>query len=105
VVPPRELTAAELALHDGSDPALPLLLSIKGTVYDITKGKEYYGPDGIYPFAGKEVARAFALFSTDLAECNDNLEGLSYTEAESLRDWIGKFNSKYPIVGKLVGSK
>ncbi|KXZ55168.1 hypothetical protein GPECTOR_3g315 [Gonium pectorale] len=103
VVPLREFTAAQLGLHDGSDPSLPLYLSIKGVVYDITKGKQYYGPDGIYPFAGKEVARAFALFSTELSDCNDNLEGLSYAEMDNLRDWIGKFNYKYPIVGKLVG--
>ena len=57
---------------------------------------------GIYPFAGKEVARAFALFSTELSDCNDNLEGLSYTELESLRDWTAKFDAKYPIIGKLV---
>ncbi|GLI60553.1 hypothetical protein VaNZ11_002711 [Volvox africanus] len=102
VVPLRKFTAEELARHDGTDNSLPLYLSIKGTVYDITKGKQFYGPDGVYPFAGKEVARAFALFSTELEDCNDNLEGLSYTELENLRDWIGKFNSKYPIVGRLV---
>ena len=27
-------------------PALPLLLAIKGTVYDITKGRQFFGPDG-----------------------------------------------------------
>ena len=37
-------------------------------------GAEFYGPDGIYPFAGHECARAFALISTDTADCNDNLE-------------------------------
>mgnify|MGYP001807123833 CR=1 FL=1 len=61
------------------------------------------GLTGIYPFAGKEVARAFALYSTELSDCNDNLEGLSYSEMEALRDWIGKFSSKYTIVGKIVG--
>lgn len=194
LVPLRKLTLEELARHDGTDPSLPLFLAIKGTVYDITAGKDFYGPDGkcpmpcamlvlppsvkaglclacdslsmhrtwprgaalaagyraacvrwvrrlqtvfiaspgctlylmftsspgvfrhithkhpcccagIYPFAGKEVARAFALFSTDLADCNDNLEGLSYTEKESLREWIEKFNSKYPVVGRVVQAK
>jgi predicted heme/steroid binding protein len=46
VVPLREVSAAELARHDGSEPSLPLLISIKGVVYDVSKGKEYYGPDG-----------------------------------------------------------
>lgn len=27
-------------------------------------GKDFYGPDGVYPFAGKECARALAKFST-----------------------------------------
>ncbi|EFJ44989.1 hypothetical protein VOLCADRAFT_64254 [Volvox carteri f. nagariensis] len=101
----RDFTAGELARHDGSDKSLPLYLSIKGVVYDITKGKDYYGPDGVYPFAGKEVARAFALFSTEETDCNDNLEGLSYTELENLRDWTARFNSKYPIIGRLVATK
>ncbi len=37
-------------------------------------GAEFYGPDGMYPFAGHECARAFALISTDTADCHDNLE-------------------------------
>jgi hypothetical protein len=38
-------------------------------------GREFYGPDGVYPFAGRECARALALQSTDTADCQDNLEG------------------------------
>lgn len=41
-------------------------------------GAEFYGPDGMYPFAGHECARAFALISTDIADCNDNLEVRAY---------------------------
>jgi membrane-associated progesterone receptor component len=57
---------------------------------------------GIYPFAGKEVARAFALISTDVKDCNDDLSGLGPVELDALREWEAKFNSKYPIVGKLI---
>ena len=38
VVPERELSPKELTRHDGSDPDLPLLLAIRGTVFDITPG-------------------------------------------------------------------
>eukprot|EP00878_Enallax_costatus_P008046 GHUV01008413.1.p1 GENE.GHUV01008413.1~~GHUV01008413.1.p1 ORF type:complete len:239 (+),score=26.50 GHUV01008413.1:190-906(+) len=102
VVPVKQFTLDELSRHDGSDPSLPMLLSIRGVVFDITTGKNFYGPDGIYPFAGHEVARAFALISTDVKDCNDNLEGLGAMEMDSLKEWEMKFNSKYPIVGQLV---
>lgn len=59
---------------------------------------------GIYPFAGHEVARAFALTSTELSDCNDNLEGLGAMELDNLREWEAKFNWKYPVVGHLVQS-
>jgi hypothetical protein len=45
---------------------------------------------GIYPFAGKEVARAFALISTELSDCNDDLEGLGVLEMQNLQEWESK---------------
>lgn len=69
------------------------------------KGPCHLTAAGIYPFAGHEVARAFALISTDIKDCNDNLEGLGAMEMDSLKEWEMKFNSKYPIVGKLVKSQ
>lgn len=56
----------------------------------------------MYPFAGRECARAFALLSTDTADCNNNLEGLNSMDKENLRDWQAKFYSKYSIVGEIV---
>lgn len=57
---------------------------------------------GIYPFAGHEVARAFALTSTEVSDCTDNLEGLGAMELDNLKEWEAKFNWKYPVVGRLV---
>lgn len=102
IVPPVLLTTEQLAQHDGTDPEKHMYLAIKGVIYDIRNGKAFYGPNGIYPFAGRECARAFALVSTSEADCNDNLEGLGKMELDTLADWQAKFNSKYPIVGKIV---
>jgi hypothetical protein len=55
VVGMRELTLQQLAQHDGSDPSLPMLLSIRGVVYDITSGKQFYGPDGEQPAATRST--------------------------------------------------
>ena len=60
---------------------------------------------GIYPFAGHEVARAFALTSTELSDCHDNLEGLGGMEMDNLKEWEAKFNWKYPVVGRLLKAK
>ncbi|KAL3138698.1 hypothetical protein ABBQ32_006452 [Trebouxia sp. C0010 RCD-2024] len=101
VVPPKELTLSELKQHDGTDPDKPMYLAIRGTIFDVTTGKNFYGPDGVYPFAGRECARAFAMVSTEVDDCNDNLEDMSPAELDSLQDWEGRFYSKYPIVGQI----
>ena len=69
-----------------------------------TSGKEFYGPDGVYPFAGHECARAFALTSMDLADCDDNVENLSAMELESLRGWESRFWNKYKMIGRVMPS-
>lgn len=102
VVPPLQLTPEQLAQHDGSDPDKPLLLSICGTVLDVTAGSAFYGPDGAYPFAGRECARALAKFSTDAADLTDDLSDCSLAERDSLRDWQARLYSKYKIVGEVV---
>lgn len=38
IVPPMKLTLKELAEYDGSNPDKPILLSIRGTIYDVTAG-------------------------------------------------------------------
>lgn len=42
-MPQGDLTVAELKKYDGSDPSLPVLVAAKGLVYDMTKGRDYYG--------------------------------------------------------------
>lgn len=46
VVPLKSFTLEELATYSGQDEGRPLLLAIKGTVFDVTKGNQFYGPNG-----------------------------------------------------------
>lgn len=39
-----DITAAELAKHDGQDAFLPIYMAVKGVVYDVTTGRSFYGP-------------------------------------------------------------
>lgn len=98
VVPPVRLTLAQLAAYDGTDKKKPMYIAISGDVYDVTAGKDFYGPDGIYPFAGRECARAFALVSTDVADCVADVSGLAPLELDNLREWKAKFDFKYSKV-------
>lgn len=98
-----EISENELRLYNGSDENKPILISVKGHVYDVSQGKNFYGPGGSYAmFAGKECSRALALLSFKPQDINGNLEGLDESELAILEDWEYKFIDKYPKVGQLV---
>ncbi|KAG4912170.1 hypothetical protein JHK82_052756 [Glycine max] len=110
--PPREpvqlgeITDRELRAYDGSDPSKPLLMAIKGQIYDVSNGRNFYGPGGPYAmFAGKECSRALALLSFKPDDINGNLEGLGEEELTILEDWEFKFIEKYPKVGQLIAEQ
>ncbi len=42
-----ELIPSELAKYNGQDPFKAILLSIQGTIYDVSAGKEMYGPGAL----------------------------------------------------------
>jgi hypothetical protein len=42
-VPCGDITIDELAKFDGTDPFKPIYVSLRGTVYDVTKSREFYG--------------------------------------------------------------
>ena len=53
-------TKEDLSHYDGTDASLPILIAIKGRVYDVSEGKDYYGPKGGYHFfAGRDGTRTF----------------------------------------------
>lgn len=40
----RDFTVAELKAYDGNQPDGRVLVAVNGTVYDVTRGKRFYGP-------------------------------------------------------------
>ncbi|XP_042465256.1 probable steroid-binding protein 3 isoform X1 [Zingiber officinale] len=98
-----DITLEDLKAYDGSDPNKPLLVAIKGQVYDVSIGRLFYGPGGPYAFfAGRETSRALALMSFDPRDLNSDLSDLSEAELEVLHDWEEKFKEKYVKVGNVV---
>eukprot|EP00252_Welwitschia_mirabilis_P026749 TRINITY_DN888_c0_g1_i1.p1 TRINITY_DN888_c0_g1~~TRINITY_DN888_c0_g1_i1.p1 ORF type:complete len:262 (+),score=64.29 TRINITY_DN888_c0_g1_i1:116-787(+) len=100
-----EVTEEELRAYDGSDPKKPLLMAIKGQIYDVTQSRMFYGPGGPYAlFAGRDASRALAKMSFDEQDLNANLEGLGPFELDTLQDWEFKFQCKYVKVGTIKTS-
>ncbi|WCJ28760.1 membrane steroid binding protein 1 [Euphorbia peplus] len=101
-----DVNEQDLKAYDGSDPDKPLLMAIKGHIYDVSSSRMFYGPGGPYAkFAGRDASRALALLSFDPQDLTGNLDGLGESELQVLQDWEYKFMEKYVKVGKLVSEQ
>ncbi|MBA0806412.1 hypothetical protein Gohar_005866 [Gossypium harknessii] len=97
-----EITEEELKQYDGSDSKKPLLMAIKGQIYDVSQSRMFYGPGGPYAlFAGKDASRALAKMSFEEKDLTGDISGLGPFELDALQDWEYKFMSKYVKVGSI----
>ncbi|PON66421.1 Cytochrome b5-like heme/steroid binding domain containing protein [Trema orientale] len=97
-----EVTEEELKQYDGSDDRKPLLMAIKGQIYDVSQSRMFYGPGGPYAlFAGKDASRALAKMSFEDKDLTGDISGLGPFELDALQDWEYKFMSKYVKVGTI----
>lgn len=97
-----EVTEEDLKQYDGTDPKKPLLMAIKGQIYDVSQSRMFYGPGGPYAlFAGKDASRALAKMSFEEKDLTGDISGLGPFELEALQDWEYKFMSKYVKVGTI----
>jgi membrane-associated progesterone receptor component len=89
---------------------MPVYLAVRGRIFDVTSGRNFYGPGGPYQnFAGRDASRGLAfgsfdedMLTKDLEGPLDKLEDLGAEELEALRGWEERFEEKYLVVGKLV---
>lgn len=83
---------------------------MNGRVFDVTRGRNFYGPGGPYAnFAGRDASRGLAkgsfdedMLTKDLDGPLDTLADLNQEELETMAGWEERFLEKYLVVGKLV---
>lgn len=88
----------------------PVYFAVRGKVFDVSRGRNFYGPGGPYSnFAGRDASRGLAcgsfdedMLTKDLDGPLDTLADLGRDEMEALQGWEERFNDKYDIVGRLV---
>ena len=104
--PKGNLTTAELSQFDGrKDSKKPILLAVKGRIFDVTRGRDFYGDGGPYNcFAGRDCSLAFAKVSTKEEHMNADCENLYAMEIDCLNDWVRRLEEKYPEIGKVTDS-
>ncbi|KNC87761.1 hypothetical protein SARC_00133 [Sphaeroforma arctica JP610] len=91
--PDRIFTAEELLKYDGRDPDTPVYIGFNGFVYDVSAGRQFYGPGGGYAFfAGKDATRAYITgnFAEDLVP---NVDGLRENQLKELKTWQDFYDS------------
>ncbi|KAM0983930.1 hypothetical protein ACFX2I_011337 [Malus domestica] len=87
---------------EASDSKKPLLMAIKGQIYDMSQSRTFYGPGGPYAlFAEKDASIALAKMSFEDKDLTGDISGLSQFELEALQDGEYKFMSKYSKVGSI----
>lgn len=104
----RDMTVEELRKYDGRQDDGRILMAVNGKVFDVTRGKNFYGPDGPYGvFAGRDASRGLAKFSLTedvLKDGFDDLSDLSTMEMDTVREWDMQFTMKYDFIGHLIKS-
>ncbi|XKL61790.1 hypothetical protein PGB90_001623 [Kerria lacca] len=101
----RDFTLEELKEYNGIKGEGRILIAVNGNVFDVTKGKSFYGPKGPYAvFAGRDASRGLATFSLENLESDqyDDLSDLQPHEMASVLEWELQFKEKYDCVGRLL---
>ncbi|KAL7535403.1 hypothetical protein ACHAXR_009531 [Thalassiosira sp. AJA248-18] len=103
-IEPREIwKEEELKPYDGtSDETGPLLMAVKGDVFNVWKGRNFYGPGAEYNImAGRDATRFLAKNRLEEESDDEKSVALNIAERANLEAWYWTIKNKYEIVGRL----
>ncbi|KAG5643306.1 hypothetical protein DXG03_001190 [Asterophora parasitica] len=95
LAPPKDdpFTTEELKKYDGSNQGLPILVAIKGTIFDVSPKADVYGPGRSYSiFAGKDGSKGLGMSSLKPEHAVADYSGLDEKDRKVLDDWHSFFS-------------
>lgn len=98
-------TKEQLSKYDGTEESLGLYIGIYGRVYDVSSGRQYYGPGGTYSFfAGCDGTKAFVTGEFNEKGLIDDVSEFDSRRLLELHHWLEFYEKTYHFVGKLIGN-
>jgi len=105
----RTFTPPTLFPYNGLN-GMPVYLAVRGRVFDVTKGRNFYGPGGPYAnFAGRDASRGLAkgsfdedMLTKDLDGPLDTLSDLGPDELEALQGWEDRLDLFQSVIENIV---
>uniref|UniRef100_T1IQC1 Cytochrome b5 heme-binding domain-containing protein n=1 Tax=Strigamia maritima TaxID=126957 RepID=T1IQC1_STRMM len=100
----QDFTLEQIREYDGRGAGGRILVAVNGKVFDVTRGKRFYGQGGPYAaFAGRDASRGLAIFSVEAIQDDyDDLSDLNSMQMDSVIEWEMQFKEKYDYVGRLL---
>ena len=104
-IAPRDVwKEEELKAYDGSDETGPLLMAVKGDVFNVWKGRNFYGPGAEYHLmAGRDATRFLAKNRLEEESKDEKRVELNIAERANLEVWYWTLKNKYQLLGRLEG--
>jgi len=100
----RLFTPEELKQYRGDNPKL--MIAVLGEVYDVSKGKKFYGKGGGYEFfSGVDGSRAFKTGDFSEKGLVADVSGMSFEDYAGIEQWRKFYedSKKYTYAGKVIG--
>ena len=100
----RDFTLAQLKEENLKSDRI--LVAVNGIVFDVTKDRSQYGPEGPYGvLAGRDASRMLGTFSLNgdfNSDTHDDLSDLTSAQMDKIKEWELQFTEQFPILGRLL---